>query len=416
MNKRVICVILAIVLCASTVTPAWAVTSSELKKQKEEAEKELNSLNNNISSIEDNKDAAAEELEQLDTQLVDLLSTVEILEHDIQNKEVEIADATTAYEAAKAKEETQYTAMKRRIKFMYEKGETGYLQLLIESQSITDLVNKADYIEQLYEYDRTLLIQYQETKKEVLALKEELVSEKSEMVELEADLSEQQKELQSMIDEKEATVENFNAQLATAKKQASAYSATIKAQTTEIKRLEAEEAARKKAAEEAAKKKAAEEAAARKQAEANSNQSSGGNFGSSANSGQSSETSSSNSGGGSSAGSGKGQEIANYACQFVGNPYVAGGTSLTNGADCSGFTWAVYQNFGISLPRSSYAQASGGSEVGYSDMQPGDIIYYGGHVGIYVGNGTIVHASTQATGIKYTSATYRSIITIRRYY
>ena len=108
-------------------------------------------------------------------------------------------------------------------------------------QSITDLVNKADYIEKLYEYDRTLLIQYQETKAEVLVLKEELISEKSEMVELEADLVAQQKDLQAMIDEKHATVENFDAQLATAKKQANTYSAAIKAQTSEIKRIETEE-------------------------------------------------------------------------------------------------------------------------------------------------------------------------------
>ncbi|MDE7276029.1 MAG: C40 family peptidase, partial [Lachnospiraceae bacterium] len=115
-----------------------------------------------------------------------------------------------------------------------------------------------------------------------------------------------------------------------------------------------------------------------------------------------------------SGGSGKGQEIANYACQFVGNPYVAGGTSLTNGADCSGFVMSVYKNFGYSLPRSSYAQSSVGKSVSYSEAQPGDIIYYGGHVAIYIGNGRIVHASTERTGIKTESATYRSIITIRR--
>ena len=98
----------------------------------------------------------------------------------------------------------------------------------------------------------------------------------------------------------------------------------------------------------------------------------------------------------------------------MGYPYKAGGTSLTEGADCSGFVWAVYQAFGYSLPRSSYAQASAGREVSYSNAQPGDIIYYGGHVGIYIGNGQIVHASTERTGIKISPATYRSIITVRR--
>ena len=110
------------------------------------------------------------------------------------------------------------------------------------------------------------------------------------------------------------------------------------------------------------------------------------------------------------------QNLVDYALQFVGNPYVSGGTSLTNGADCSGFTWAAYQNFGISIPRQSDAQGHSGKSVSYADAQAGDIIYYGGHVGIYIGGGRIVHASTAKTGIKISSATYRSILSVRRYY
>ena len=103
-----------------------------------------------------------------------------------------------------------------------------------------------------------------------------------------------------------------------------------------------------------------------------------------------------------------------YACQFLGNPYVPGGTSLTNGADCSGFTMSVFRQFGINLPRNSYAQSQVGTAVSYDQARAGDIIYYGGHVGIYMGDGRIVHASTQKTGIKISVATYRPIITIRR--
>ena len=108
--------------------------------------------------------------------------------------------------------------------------------------------------------------------------------------------------------------------------------------------------------------------------------------------------------------------LVNYALQFVGNPYVSGGTSLTNGADCSGFTWAVHQHFGISIPRQSDAQGRSGKSVSYSDAQAGDIIYYGGHVGIYIGGGRIVRASTPKTGIKVSSANYRPILSVRRYY
>ena len=114
-------------------------------------------------------------------------------------------------------------------------------------------------------------------------------------------------------------------------------------------------------------------------------------------------------------GSALGQSVVDFACQFVGNPYVYGGSSLTNGTDCSGFVMSVYNNFGVSLPHSSSADRNVGSAVnGLENAQPGDIICYSGHVGIYVGNGQIVHASTSRTGIIISSATYRSILSIRR--
>lgn len=110
-----------------------------------------------------------------------------------------------------------------------------------------------------------------------------------------------------------------------------------------------------------------------------------------------------------------GDDVVKFAMQFVGNPYVYGGTSLTNGADCSGFVMSVYANFGVSLPHSSAADRSVGATVnGIENAQPGDIICYSGHVGIYAGNGQIVHASTSKTGIIVSSATYRSILSIRR--
>ena len=111
---------------------------------------------------------------------------------------------------------------------------------------------------------------------------------------------------------------------------------------------------------------------------------------------------------------GGGSSVAGYACQFVGNPYVYGGSSLTNGTDCSGFVMSVYSAFGIGLPHSSSALRGCGYEVSLSSAQPGDIVCYSGHVGIYIGNGTIVHASTPSSGITYSSVTYRSPICVRR--
>ncbi len=115
-------------------------------------------------------------------------------------------------------------------------------------------------------------------------------------------------------------------------------------------------------------------------------------------------------------GSEYGNAVANYALQFVGNPYVYGGTSLTNGADCSGFVMSVYANFGISLPHSSAADRKVGYAVegGLAAAQPGDLICYSGHVAIYIGNGQIVHASTKKTGIRVSNADYRKILAIRR--
>lgn len=112
--------------------------------------------------------------------------------------------------------------------------------------------------------------------------------------------------------------------------------------------------------------------------------------------------------------SGSGQAVVDYALQFVGNPYVYGGTSLTKGTDCSGFTMSVYKKFGVSLPHSSSAQRSYGKKVSYSNAKPGDLICYSGHVAIYIGKGKIVHASTPSTGIKVSKATYKNILCVRR--
>lgn len=110
----------------------------------------------------------------------------------------------------------------------------------------------------------------------------------------------------------------------------------------------------------------------------------------------------------------KGQDIVSYAKQFIGNPYVYGGTSLTRGTDCSGFVMGVYRHFGVSLPRTSYSMRTVGRSVSYSDMQPGDIVCYEGHVGIYAGNGKIVNAIDEQRGINLSNATYKKIVTIRR--
>ena len=424
----------AVSILLSDTCNVYAVTSKELTQQKEEAERQKNetqsmlqNAQDKVEDINEQMEVAEEELEEIDNQLVDLIMTVNILNQDIDNKTIEVNDAQIQYDDAVAREEKQHEAMMKRIKFMYEKGDVSYFELLLQAKSMADLVNKVDYTEKLYAYDRLLLEEYQFSKQEVYDTKLALENELSEMEELEADYKEQQEELEAIISEKRETIEDFDAKLSDARNQASVYQEQLKAQNAEIKQMEMavaakkaeEEAEAKKAALELAKKKA--EAAAKKKTEEDqlmkmtediAHQGDGGEQTASESSAESSPEPAPAANPGNSS---LGQEIANFACQFVGNPYVSGGTSLTNGCDCSGFTSSVYANFGISIPRTSYSQACAGREVSYSEVQPGDILYYGGHVGIYIGNNMIVHASTAATGIKISSASYRSVITIRRF-
>ena len=189
-----------------------------------------------------------------------------------------------------------------------------------------------------------------------------------------------------------------------------------------LAREEAERQAAVRAAEEARKAReaeaaraAAEQEAARKAAEKQEAKKSG--AGSSAAAGGSSAGSGSGSSAGQSAqtASSNGQAVVDYARQFLGNPYVYGGNSLTNGTDCSGFVKGVYAAFGINLPRTSSEQRSVGYAVSLSEIQPGDIVCYSGHVGIYAGNNTLIHASNEKTGITLTSpVTYRSVLAVRR--
>ena len=370
MQKRVCCILLSLIMLMEIVVPVRATTISGVKKEQQKTQNNLNSVNQQITAIQSNQAQAQEQLDQLSDQLVDILTSIDICQDEIAVKEKEIEQAKKDYEDARKKEEDQYASMKKRIQFMYEQGDSAYLQVLLESQNYADMVNKADYIESLYEYDKQLLAGYVESKNQVAELKGRLEDEEADLEASNYELQQEEAALQTLVDEQKKTVADFDAQLASAKKKAASYKQQLEDQTAQIKKLEEEAAAKKKKEEEARKKQEQE----RKQQ----------------------------------------QQAANYACNFVGNPYKFGGTSLTNGTDCSGFTQAVYAHFGISLPRDSYSQRSCGTEVSYANAQPGDIICYAGHVALYLGNGQIVHASTERTGITYGYATYRTILSVRR--
>lgn len=414
---RRFCVVLSFILLLTASKPVSAATISDLQKDIEERQKnvekeksELDQVNKQIGEYQGAQADVGEEISELDEEMVSLLTDINLIEEAISDKEEDIEETLADYDEAVDTKDSQYESMKIRIKFMYERGDQSYLQIFLAAQDMSDMMNKAHYVEELYEYDRKLLTEYEATVQRVAELWDTLEEEKSELETSKTELEEEQKYVKEVLAQKKTEYENYSVVLAKAKQEAAAHTAKIKQETAQIRKLEEEE--KKRREEEERKRKEEEE---RKKQELLASQSAEGEEASDdtekkqSDSEEKKETPKPAASGG-----GKGQDIANYACKFIGNPYVAGGTSLTNGADCSGFVMAVYQNFGISLPRSSYAQASAGKGVSYSEAQPGDIIYYGGHVGIYIGNGQIVHASTERTGIKITSATYRSIITVRR--
>lgn len=397
-RKRICLLLLAALLAWEAVSMTAGASINSIQSQKAENERQLNSIQSQISSLESQKSSLSSEVNSLNDELTDTLLNIEVLEGDLADKEVQIAEAQEDYEEAKATEEEQYESMKLRIQYLYEAEQESYIEMLLTSDSVADLVNKVDYAEELQEYDRRLLEEYKAAKQAVIDLQNQLEQEKAELLEMEEQLEQDKAYLETVIARKRSEIADFDSQLSSARAKAQEYQKKIKEQNNQIKKLQEE----------------ARKAAASSKGSSSSESSSA----SGSSSGSSSLGSSSSSGGSSASvsGGGGGASIASYALQFVGNPYVYGGTSLTNGADCSGFTMAVHSHFGISLPRTSGAQAGGGRAVSDSEKMPGDVVCYYGHVGIYIGNNQIVHASTPSSGIKVSNMYYRSIRCIRRYW
>ena len=459
MKKRILCLTLGLMLTISQAVPAGAASrKDQLKQDKAAAQSQLAAQESKINNLEDQKQTLSAEIDQLDSDLVNIMVEIEILDGELSDKEAQIEQTKADLAVAEENKQKQFEAMLLRIQYLYEKGgDDAWAQMLFQASDFTSLLNQAEYVQQMYDSDRNSLEEFKETVQQVKDLGDQLDSEKAELEEMNQEYQNRQTSMQTQLEEKKATSSDYDAQIAQAQNQAAQYTELIRQQNAEIQKIEeeekkaAEEAARK-AAEEAAKKAAAEEAAKKAQEEANkkaadeaakkaaeaskkSSSTSGSNTAASSGSSTSSKNNTSGSsssaatskdnGSSSSSSSGSsgssvsynptGQSVVNYACQFVGNPYVWGGTSLTNGADCSGFIMSIYAKFGVSLPHSSGAMAGCGRGVSYSEAMPGDIICYAGHVAIYMGGGQIVHASNAKDGIKISgNAAYRPIVAVRR--
>lgn len=413
--KGLLAVALAVLLAGQPAYVYAERTREEIRKERENKKNEQKSTQSQyqesqgkLNDLEEEQEALQEEINELDAQLVEVIASVSLMEDQIVETEGQIVKAQEDYDAAKAQEEAQYQAMKKRIRHLYKKGDAEYIEIMVQASNWSDMLNQATYIEKLYEYDRQMLNRYILIKEEVAEKKDALEEKKSDLEAQKYEMEEEKTAMQALLDEKKAASGDYDVQIAKMRQEASAYKALIKQQNAEIAKLDEEENAIIRAEEE--RRKAAE--AAKKAAEASTQTASAAKKPS----GSGSSVTSSKSGSKTvpPATGSSGSDIAAYACQFVGNPYVAGGTSLTDGADCSGFIQSVYKQYGYSIPRNSSAQRTAGREVSYEEAQPGDIICYAGHVAMYLGGGRIVHASTPKTGIKYGYATYRPIITVRR--
>ena len=400
--RSVLSLLLLTILLMGSTTQVWADTIEELQKQIMESQKQLDALNGQIGGLQEEQDLLEEEIEDLDSELINLYTEIGVLEDQITEKQAEITEkeseievAQADYDAAMEQEQQQYEAMKIRIKYMYEQGNESYLELLLESKGFSDMLNKVEYIEDLYEYDRKMLLNFQAIEEEIAVLKAGLEEDKaileSDMASIEedkAELASQQNYLNGILAQKKAASANYDAEIAAAQAQASAYKKQIAADNKKIAQIQEEErkrlAAKNGTSTYTPSASAASTVAAAQAIVA------------------------------ASSGSSTGKTMANYGCQFIGNPYVPGGTSLTNGADCSGFIFRIYADFGYKVPRTSWQLRTVGTEVSLASAEPGDIVCYDGHVGMYIGGGMIVHASTQKTGIKVSNAQYRQILTIRR--
>ena len=358
-----------------------ATTIKEVQEQINHTKQEIAGLNDKIENLSDEQDLIYEKMDDIKSEIINTMTEISMLEAQIAQKEIDIAQKQAEYEAAVQKQAEQENSMALNIRLMYEKGNTSLLQMILESKSFGEMLNKIFFAQSVYDYDRQRLEEYKDHKQYVHDVWDQLEAEKVGLEEDKLILEQQKAYCDELMAELEKEAADYDSLIASAKRAAKEQEKLLKAEQKQLKKLQDEEK--------------------RKQQLNNlMNQ----NFASTSYTDIVDAAK----------GSDVGKQIAKYGLQFIGNPYVWGGTSLTKGADCSGFTYRIYKDFGYNISRTSLQQRSDGTSVKYEDAQPGDLICYSGHVGLYIGGGYIVHASNERTGIKVSKATYRKILSVRR--
>lgn len=351
-----------------------------------QTQQELNNVQQQLNELEEEQEAVEAELSEKAEELSSLLADKEILENELAYVQASIEQAKIDLAIAKDKEAESYAAMKLRIQYMYENStQNTFWDAVLNAKGLTDMLNRVEYVSQVHTADRDLLENYKGQVAEVEDLASALEANKYELVHLQEIYANQEAEIEAKVAELKRKSSNYDSQIAAAKKKAKKLAKEIEEQN----RIIAEQAAGNNS----------------------SNSSSSGNKTPNTSGGYLTDPSYNPS---FTTGI-SGESVVNFALQYVGYPYKYGGNSLTNGCDCSGFVNLVFKNFGISVPRQSYAFKSVGQPVAFANLRAGDIVVYPGHVGIYIGNGNIVEAQSSRAGITCTrSVTCSKITAIRR--
>ena len=364
---------LAVSLGASAISvePAFATSAEQIRDQ---AKEELKNANNQIKDIETVQKEVATDLKKAAAEMNTLVANMEKVKGDIENKQNEVERAALELSKAKEAEAKQYVSMKLRIQYMYENSAQSSLwTAILESDGLGEMLNRLEYVSDLYQSDRDLMESYQQAVQAVEDWSVQLAQDMEQLLALQSDYEKQERNLQIYIAGLKEKQDEYAHQLAAAQAAATQFQNTINEQERIIREREAA-------------------AAAQNAANYEGGGSGNGGFGSadyltdpSCDPEFTSDVT--------------GEELVAYAKQFVGNPYKWGGNSLTKGCDCSGFVHLIYEHFGFSTPRYSQSFKTVGQPVAFENIKPGDIVVYPGHVAIYAGDGIIVEAQSTRAGI-----------------